>query len=65
MIRALLRRFGYYKINYGFACGRHWLEIDGKIIAQTDGDDVYMRDADVCDLVRGTIGAPEWADPVK
>jgi hypothetical protein len=43
----LLRLFGYYKIDYGYACGRHWIEIDGKVIAQTSGDDVWLRDEDV------------------
>lgn len=47
MIRWLLRFFGYYKCDYGFATGRHWVSIDGKVIAQTSGDDVWMRDEDV------------------
>lgn len=56
-MRWLLRFFGYYKIDYGFSCGRHWMEIDGKIVAQTAGDDVWLRDEDVHALVVGTIGA--------
>ena len=47
MIRNLLRKFGYLKVNYGFACGRHWVEIDGHVIAQASGEDVPMRDEDV------------------
>lgn len=43
----LMKKFGYVKVNYGFACGRHWIEIDGKIIAQTNGDDVWLRDEDI------------------
>ena len=43
----LLRLFGYYKIDYGYSCGRHWIEIDGKVIAQTPFDDVWLRDEDV------------------
>lgn len=27
MIEWLLRRFGYYRIDYGFATGRHWLTV--------------------------------------
>jgi len=45
MIRWLLKKFGYYHMNYGFACGRHWLSIDGRIIAQTPGD-IWLRDED-------------------
>lgn len=44
MIRWLLRKFGYYKCDYGFACGRHWISIDTKVIAQTSGDDFYLPD---------------------
>lgn len=47
MFKSLLRKFGYYTIDYGFATGRHWIAIDGKIIAQTAGDDVWLRDEDV------------------
>lgn len=43
----LLRFFGYYRIDYGFSCGRHWMTINGKTIAQTAGDAVWMRDEDV------------------
>ena len=46
LISATLRRFGYYKCDYGFACGRHWIKIDGKTICQTSGD-VWLRDEDV------------------
>lgn len=46
-MRRLLKYFGFYKIDYGFATGRHWIEIDGKVIAQTSGDDVWLRDEDV------------------
>ena len=58
-MRWLLRLFGYYKIEYGHACGRHWMSIDGKTIAQTPGD-IWLRDDDVRRLVVRTIGAPEW-----
>lgn len=44
MIRKILKWFGYYQIDYGSSCGRHFLEIDGKIIAQTSGDDAYIID---------------------
>jgi len=47
MLRKILKFFGYYKIDYGFACGRHWIEIDGNVIAQTSGDEVWLRDEDV------------------
>lgn len=61
-MRWLLKQFGYYKFDYGFACGRHWLQIDGKVVAQTEGDDVYLRDGDIVRLVQGTIDASEWGD---
>lgn len=51
-MRKIRNWFGFYKIDYGFACGRHWIETEGKIIAQTLGDDVWMRDADVSTLIR-------------
>lgn len=60
LIQLIFKRFGYYRIDYGFACGRHWMSIDGKVIAQTSGDDVYLPDEDVRRLVISTIGAPEW-----
>ena len=63
MIRWILRQFGFYKIDYGLACGRHWMEIDGQVIAQTESDAVWLRDEDVVWLVKGTLGAPEWTWP--
>jgi hypothetical protein len=62
MIRGLLRHFGFYKIDHGFATGRHWIEIDGKTIADTDGDDIRLRDIDVLRIgarIFGTWTAPE------
>ncbi len=47
-------------VQYGFSCGRHWIKIGDKVIAQTPGDDVWMRDADVCDLARAVIPGCEW-----
>ena len=47
IIGNILRKFGYYKCDYGCSCGRHWISIDGKTIAQTSGDDVWLRDEDV------------------
>ena len=47
VVVSFLRKRGYLKVDYGFACGRHWIEIDGKVIAQTGGDDVWLRDEDV------------------
>ena len=47
MIRAILRWFGYYKCDYGAHAGRRWLEIDGKMIAQTPDADIWLRQEDV------------------
>jgi hypothetical protein len=47
-------------IDYGFSCGRHWIKINGKVIAQTPGDDVWMRDEDVCDLARAIVPGCVW-----
>jgi hypothetical protein len=47
MIRWILAKFGYYKIDYGFSCGRHFLILNGKVIAQTSGDDVWLDDESV------------------
>lgn len=35
--------------------GRHWMSIDGKIIVQNSGDDVWLRDEDVQRLVYVTV----------
>lgn len=48
------------KIDYGFSCGRHWIKINDVMIAQSQGDDVWMRDADVCDLARAIIPDCNW-----
>lgn len=48
------------KIDHGFSCGRHWISINGVMIAQTQGNDVWMRDADVCDLARAIISGCTW-----
>jgi len=65
MIKRILRYFGYYKIDYGFSCGRHWMSIDGKVVAQTSGDDVYLHDEDVHKLVYYTIDkGKHWREPV-
>lgn len=50
MIRKILRYFDYYKIDWGFYCGRHWVSIDGKIIAQTEGNDLWLRDEDIASI---------------
>jgi len=64
MLRWLLRHIGYYHIDYGFACGRHWIEIDGKIIAQTPGDDVWLRDEDVHRLGYAILDmGRHWTNP--
>lgn len=46
-------------IDYGFSCGRAWVEIDGKVIAQTTGDDFYMRNEDVQRLQEVLFGIEE------
>lgn len=63
MIRWLLWKFGYLKVDYGFSCGRHWIKIDGKVIAQTPGDDVWLRDEEITLLGRAVIpgcAAKHW-----
>lgn len=47
LVRRVLRSFGYFKIDYGFSCGRHWIEIDGYTVAQFSGVDCWLRDEDV------------------
>jgi hypothetical protein len=64
VVRRVLRRFGYLKCDYGFSCGRHWVEIDGKVIAQTSGDDVWLRDEDVHRLGYAIIDhGKHWSAP--
>ena len=48
------------EIDYGFSCGRHWIRIGDIMIAQTQGDDVWMRDEDVCDLARAIVPGCDW-----
>lgn len=54
-IFAKLIRRDLYTIDHGFACGRHWISIDGKVIAQTSGNDVFMRDEEISRLIDGVI----------
>lgn len=63
VIDKILRYFGYYKIDYGFSCGRHWISIGGKILAQTPGDAVWMRDEDVHRLAYIVIDGCVWSEP--
>ena len=64
LVQRFLRRYGYLKVDYGFSCGRHWLEIDGKMIAQTSGDDVWLRDEDIHRLGYAIIDHGKyWTDP--
>lgn len=34
MLKQLLAFFGYYKIDYGYSTGRHWIEINDVIFYQ-------------------------------
>lgn len=65
MLRSILRRFGYIKTDFGFTCGRHYLIVDGKTIAQTPGDDIWMKDGDIRDLGRAIVpGCKQvWIEP--
>lgn len=64
MIAWILRKFGYYRIDYGFSMGRHWMSIDGKIIAQSHGDDVWMRDEDIRRLIYIAVDhGKHWSAP--
>jgi hypothetical protein len=65
MIARLLKYFSYYKIDYGFTCGRHWIMIDGKGIAQTPGDAVWLRDEDVHRLGYIVIDGCCWGEPFE
>lgn len=60
-----LRKLGYVKIEHGFSCGRHYIIIDGKTIAQTPGDDIWMRDEDVCDLARAIVPDCTWEKALR
>lgn len=62
-MRSILRWFGFYKIDYGFSCGRHWIEIDGKVIAQSEND-ILMCDEDVHRLGYEILdNGKHWAEP--
>jgi hypothetical protein len=43
--------FRYNKIDYGFSCGRHWISINGKVIAQTPGDYLWLKDEDISKVI--------------
>jgi predicted amidohydrolase len=60
MHKSFANRLGYHTIDYGFSCGRHWVEIDGKVICQTEGDDLYLADADVAAIARLIFGPNCW-----
>lgn len=63
LLRWILRRFGFVHIDYGAACGRHWVSIDGKVLAQTPGDRVPLRDGDVVRIARACIPGCIWGPP--
>lgn len=65
MISWLLKLFGYYKIAYGVACDRHWMSIDGKVIAQSPGDDLWLKDEDIHALGYVTVDhGKHWQKPI-
>lgn len=47
MLKRILRYFGYYKCDYGFATGRHYVIINGMVIADTPEDDFWLSENDV------------------
>lgn len=47
----LLRKLGFYKIEWGYACGRAFIRIDGKTIAHTSGDDVFCQNETVAEII--------------
>ena len=47
-------------IDYGVSCGRHWIRIGDKVIAQTSGDDFWMLDNDIRRLAIAIIPNCEW-----
>lgn len=64
MLRWLLKNIGYYRVDYGFSCGRHWLSIDGRTVAQTSGDHCYLPDEMVHEVVYYTIDqGKRWSNP--
>lgn len=60
MISKLLSWFGYYPMSYGAACGRSWIQINGKVICQSAGDDFYLPDATINNLARVIFPNCEW-----
>jgi hypothetical protein len=58
------RQMKKVKVDWGFACGRAWIEIDGKTICQTEGDDLWMQDDKVRELIK-LIFPEEWANRNK
>lgn len=64
MLSKILAYFGYYKIRYGFSCGRHWMEINGKMIAQTPKDDFWLPDEWVTELVYVTVDQSKFWQPM-
>jgi hypothetical protein len=66
ILGVVLGRVGYIRASYGFATGRHWIILDGKMIYQGVNADVRMRDQDVhklgyCVLDKGK----HWTDPME
>lgn len=65
--KLMWKLFNYLRVDYGFSCGRHWIDIDGKVIAQTPGDDFYLPDEKIAQLGLKVIPGCEkhWIDPDK
>lgn len=62
----MLRSLGYLKCDYGFACGRHWVEIDGYVLAQVSGEACPLRDEDVHRIGYVCLDHGKyWDDPKK
>lgn len=38
-------------IDWGFSCGRHWISINGRMIAQTTGDECCIPDEAVKEII--------------
>lgn len=65
MMRAILRHFGFLKVQYGYALNRHYIAIDGHMLADSQGAEVRLPEIDVVRLGRAVIPgcAQAWCEP--
>jgi hypothetical protein len=58
MLTWLLRQFGFLKVDWGFACGRHWICIDGNLFYEGTVHRSQSFDESVSFIIAGISRKP-------